>query len=84
MGDERFVAFSQKCTHLGCVVYYEPDEHRWHCPCHEGNFAAETGDVLSGPPVRPLGRIDVEVRDGMVWALGRADAEAGGAAGGAA
>lgn len=66
------VAFSQKCTHLGCVVYYEPDEQRWHCPCHEGNFEAATGAVISGPPTRPLGRIDVEVRDdGMIWALGR-------------
>ena len=66
------VAFSQKCTHLGCVVYYEPDEDRWHCPCHEGNFEVRTGDVISGPPTRPLGRIDVEVRDdGMIWALGR-------------
>ena len=66
------VAFSQKCTHLGCVVYYEPDEQRWHCPCHEGNFDASTGAVVSGPPTRPLGRIDVEVRDdGMIWALGR-------------
>ena len=65
-------AFSQKCTHLGCVVFYEADEHRWHCPCHEGNFDAETGDVISGPPLRPLGRIDVETRDdGMIWALGR-------------
>ena len=33
---------------------------------------AETGDVISGPPLRPLGRIDVETRDdGMIWALGR-------------
>ena len=45
---------------------------RWHCPCHEGNFEARTGAVISGPPTRPLGRIDVEVRDdGMIWALGR-------------
>jgi Rieske Fe-S protein len=66
------VAFSQKCTHLGCVVYYEPGEERWHCPCHEGNFDASTGAVISGPPTRPLGRIDVEVRDdGVIWALGR-------------
>jgi Rieske Fe-S protein len=65
------VAFSQKCTHLGCVVFYEAEERRWHCPCHEGNFAARSGAVLSGPPTRPLGRIDVEVRDdGQVWALG--------------
>jgi Rieske Fe-S protein len=66
------VAFSQKCTHLGCVVYYQSDEDRWHCPCHEGNFETVSGDVISGPPTRPLGRIEVEVReDGMIWALGR-------------
>jgi Rieske Fe-S protein len=51
--DTEVVAFSQKCTHLGCVVYYEAEEHRWHCPCHEGNFDARTGDVISGPPPRP-------------------------------
>jgi nitrite reductase/ring-hydroxylating ferredoxin subunit len=73
-GDAEVVAFSQKCTHLGCVVYYEAEEDRWHCPCHEGNFAALTGEVLSGPPPRPLGRIAVEVRDdGMIWALGRVE-----------
>jgi len=40
--------------------------------------------VLSGPPQRPLGRIDVEVRDGTVWALaargegdGRGDGDRG-------
>jgi Rieske Fe-S protein len=71
LGEDEVVAFSQKCTHLGCVVYFEAEEDRWHCPCHEGNFDARTGDVLSGPPPRPLGRIDVEVRDdGMIWALG--------------
>ena len=70
--DADVVGFSQKCTHLGCVVYYEHDQDRWHCPCHEGNFDARTGTVLSGPPTRPLGRIDLEVRDdGMIWAIGR-------------
>ncbi len=72
LGDLDVVAFSQKCTHLGCVVFYESAEERWHCPCHEGNFETRTGDVISGPPTRPLGRIEVEVRDdGMIWALGR-------------
>jgi Rieske Fe-S protein len=74
VSDADVVAFSQKCTHLGCVVYYEPEQDRWHCPCHEGNFEVLTGEVISGPPTRPLGRIDVEIRDdGMIWALGRAD-----------
>jgi nitrite reductase/ring-hydroxylating ferredoxin subunit len=72
LGDREVVAFSQKCTHLGCVVYFETAEQRWHCPCHEGNFDARTGAVVSGPPTRPLGRIDVEIRpDGQIWALGR-------------
>ena len=74
VAERRVVAFSQKCTHLGCVVYFQPDEDRWHCPCHEGNFDTRTGEVISGPPPRPLGRIDVEVRDdGAVWALGVAE-----------
>ena len=72
VADQEVVAFSQKCTHLGCVVYFQSGEDRWHCPCHEGNFETVSGQVISGPPTRPLGRIDVEVRDdGMIWALGR-------------
>lgn len=68
--DGTLHAFSQKCTHLGCVVTYQPDQDRLYCPCHDGVFDPATGAVLEGPPPRPLGRIDVEVRDGVVWALG--------------
>jgi Rieske Fe-S protein len=71
VADREVVAFSQQCTHLGCVVYYEADAKRWHCPCHEGNFDERTGAVISGPPPRPLGRIDTEIRDdGVIWAVG--------------
>ena len=70
LADREVVAFSQKCTHLGCVVYFEAEEDRWHCPCHEGNFEPRTGEVISGPPPRALGRIDVEIRDDTIWALG--------------
>lgn len=70
LAEDEVVAFSQKCTHLGCVVYFEADEDRWHCPCHEGNFDTRTGTVISGPPPRALGRIDVEIRDDTIWALG--------------
>ena len=62
-------AFSQKCTHLGCVVYYKADSQKMECPCHEGVFDAGNGDVISGPPQRPLGRIDVENRNGTIWAI---------------
>lgn len=74
LGESEVVSFSQKCTHLGCVVFYQTDEQRWHCPCHNGNFDTRTGAVLSGPPPRPLGRINVEIRDdGQIWALGKSE-----------
>ncbi len=62
-------AFSQKCTHLGCVVFYVPEHGELECPCHEGFFDAATGEVISGPPQRALGQIAIEVRDGVVWAV---------------
>jgi Rieske Fe-S protein len=70
-------AFSQKCTHLGCVVYYRAENGEMECPCHEGHFDAVTGEVKAGPPQRPLGRIDVQVRNGTVWALGARPEEVG-------
>ncbi|MEW6269851.1 MAG: Rieske (2Fe-2S) protein [Thermodesulfobacteriota bacterium] len=69
--DGELRAFSQKCTHLGCVVYWKPAREEMFCPCHDGVFDARSGIVLAGPPQRPLGRIAVERRaDGMIWALG--------------
>jgi nitrite reductase/ring-hydroxylating ferredoxin subunit len=64
-------AYGQKCTHLSCPVYYARAEQRLECPCHEGAFDAATGAVLYGPPPRALDVIDVEMRDGQIWATGR-------------
>ena len=64
-------AYGQKCTHLSCPVYYSRDHQRLECPCHEGAFDAATGKVLYGPPPRPLDVIEVELRGGKVWAIGR-------------
>jgi Rieske Fe-S protein len=69
--DGAYHAYGQKCTHLSCPVYYSRDHQRLECPCHEGAFDAATGNVLYGPPPRPLDAIDVELRGGQVWALGR-------------
>ena len=69
--DGSFHAYGQKCTHLSCPVYYSRDHQRLECPCHEGAFDAMTGNVLYGPPPRALDVIEVETRDGQVWAIGR-------------
>ena len=65
---DHFEAFSQKCTHLGCPVVFEPDKFRFRCPCHEGLFSAVDGSVLQGPPQRPLPRIQLEMRGQDLWA----------------
>jgi len=68
--DGSLAAFSQKCTHLSCAVYYSGKQNRLECPCHEGYFSIEDGRVLQGPPPRPLPRITVEERNGQLIATG--------------
>ena len=60
---DTFLAYSQKCTHLSCAVYYAREQNRLECPCHEGYFSVADGSVLQGPPPRPLTRIILK-RDG--------------------
>jgi Rieske Fe-S protein len=69
--DGAYHAYGQKCTHLSCPVYYARNDQRLECPCHEGAFNAATGEVLYGPPPRPLDVIELEARDGQIWAIGR-------------
>ena len=67
---DQFVAYSQKCTHLSCAVYYQADQQRLFCPCHDGVFNARTGDPEAGPPQRRLPRIVLH-RDGeLLYATG--------------
>ena len=61
----QFVAYSQTCTHLSCAVYFQREEDRLYCPCHEGIFDVRTGEPLAGPPQRPLPRIALR-REGDV------------------
>src|SRR5690349_14028594 len=60
--EESYVAYSQKCTHLSCAVYYSAPARRLECPCHRGYFSIEDGSVLQGPPTRPLARVVLERR----------------------
>ena len=53
----QFVAYSQRCTHLSCAVYYHAERGQLLCPCHEGVFDPHTGEPIAGPPQRRLPRI---------------------------
>lgn len=58
-GDVR--AFSAVCTHLECTVQFKADTSQLWCACHNG-FYDLGGNVVSGPPPRPLERFVVNLR----------------------
>lgn len=63
--DEGVLAMWHRCTHLGCTVPWRDDEDRFHCPCHGGIYNKQ-GEVLAGPPPRPLDLFPVEIVDGEI------------------
>lgn len=59
------VALSAVCTHLGCIVQWGEEVQEFLCPCHAGRFTPE-GNVISGPPPRPLAKLPVTVANGII------------------
>src|SRR5262245_35936385 len=68
--DDRLVAYGQQCSHLSCAVIPEPERGHLRCPCHNGFFEINEGRPIAGPPRRPLPRIKLTVRDGIIYATG--------------
>jgi nitrite reductase/ring-hydroxylating ferredoxin subunit len=64
-------AYNSACTHLMCPVFYENESEVLLCPCHQGYFDLNNGHPLAGPPQRELPLIELEVQNGVVYAVGR-------------
>jgi len=74
----QVLAMSGECTHLTCPVQKRDvkkldgdDVAPLACPCHGGRFS-RTGEVLDGPPPRPLRRLEIQLPEdgkGMIWLL---------------
>jgi menaquinol-cytochrome c reductase iron-sulfur subunit len=63
--EERFIAFSVYCTHVGCPTRWLEEARLFICPCHGGVFERD-GAPTAGPPSTPLARYAVRVRDRQV------------------
>ena len=54
-------AFSAQCTHLDCIVQYDPASKSIICACHNGKYDL-AGTNIAGPPPRPLEEFTVNVK----------------------
>ncbi|MBM4122553.1 MAG: Rieske (2Fe-2S) protein [Nitrospira sp.] len=64
--NDGVVAFSRRCTDLGCLVSWSKEREQFVCPCHQGVFD-KTGRNIAGPPPRPLDRFEVVKRGGQLY-----------------
>ena len=64
--ENKLVAISTICTHLGCIPNWLAGENKFKCPCHGSGYYM-TGINFEGPTPRPLERFAVTVdADGYV------------------
>ena len=62
----ELIALPAVCTHRHCILEWRPEAQVLSCPCHAGAFDLN-GNVLGGPPPRPLAPLSVSERGGMVY-----------------
>ncbi len=56
----KLVAFSNICTHLGCIPNWQPTDLKFKCPCHGSGFYMN-GINFEGPAPRPLERYKISL-----------------------
>lgn len=65
LDDNRFIALSRTCTHLGCALSWEVNEQKFICPCHGSTFDRR-GVVLTSPAIRPLDFYPIRIENGQL------------------
>ncbi len=61
----RLHALSAICTHLGCLVKWNPVKARIECPCHDARYDLD-GRVTGGPAPKPLAKIPIGIEEGLI------------------
>jgi cytochrome b6-f complex iron-sulfur subunit len=67
--DDRFIAISAICTHLGCTPRYLGTEDKYKCPCHGSGYRGfasgwkVNATNFEGPAPRPMERFKLALAD---------------------
>ncbi|QSB05495.1 ubiquinol-cytochrome c reductase iron-sulfur subunit [Natronoglycomyces albus] len=64
----QFEGFSTTCPHQGTAVNAPDGDGVMTCPAHGSQFSVN-GELLNGPATEGLTPVDVEVRDGEIFAV---------------
>jgi ubiquinol-cytochrome c reductase iron-sulfur subunit len=73
IGGSTYMVVLGLCTHLGCIPGYIPDEEKFLCACHGGQFDF-AGEVIKSPPPRGFDIPPFKI-DGNMLVLGEAGPE---------
>jgi Rieske Fe-S protein len=62
----QFKALSARCTHLGCIVQYQPGPSpHFSCNCHGSQFDIN-GKNIAGPAPKPLSPFRVTIQESTI------------------
>lgn len=64
----NFQVLDGRCTHLGCIVKWKDSDNWFACPCHQG-FFSQDGEVISGPPPKPLRKLETHIKNGKLYVI---------------
>jgi cytochrome b6-f complex iron-sulfur subunit len=69
-------AINAECTHLGCLVPWDPIQKKFECPCHGSQYDAR-GSVIRGPAPGPLklAKVSTEEETGCILLENWSDAD---------
>jgi Rieske Fe-S protein len=66
--EKDVIVFSDVCTHLSCRVGWNSEHEEFFCPCHAASFD-KYGEVLSGPPPRPMDQYEIKLEGDQLFIL---------------
>ena len=66
--DGKLRAFRAVCTHEGCPLGWNAQQHLIRCPCHGGAYDTN-GKVVGGPPPKPLTELQTVAEHGTIYVV---------------